>query len=307
MDALDILVWNMQNLFVFMDKYKGNGDDLTSMLEPQWQLLSTSLLQNKPIHHVRAAADLIKSVNPHVILMTEVGGRESLENFSKYFLNNEYEVYHEASNSDRGIDTGCLVKRKIPYPVRFKVHRHSVFARGVDELTLDCGEESLVFLLTHLKSKLNKFGKDFEGRGQRAKEVEKLLYLHAKACNKHQTKNVFICGDLNGIIYKQDSEQELARFSKYGIEDVLEILDRDLFDRYTYAYFDRTSGKRHCMQLDYMLTSPNNKSTISSESSVLDFEGNIRTQLAADIKEKWLYPSDHYPLFCRLTTFKPKS
>ena len=39
-------------------------------------------------------------------MLTEVGGKLSLENFAHYFLLDEYVVFHKDSNSDRGIDLG---------------------------------------------------------------------------------------------------------------------------------------------------------------------------------------------------------
>src|SRR5690349_12400091 len=106
---LRLIEFNVENLFIYLDHYQ--GQDLTKVTEREWRSFSASTIPNKPIAHVRELARAIKDLNPDILMLCEVGGTESLANFSKHFLNDEYAPYLIEGNSDRGIDLGYLVKR----------------------------------------------------------------------------------------------------------------------------------------------------------------------------------------------------
>ncbi len=223
-----------------------------------------------------------------------MGGQESLKNLNKHFLDAKYSVYCEASNSDRGIDLGILVPQHLEHPYTLYLHRHSVFARGVYQLDMDIDQQRYTFLLTHLKSKLSK-GDDFEGRAQRAEEVQQLNQIF-QDCSQNEKNPVFICGDLNATYGPDNHEPELEILAnKSGLIDAFEVLKKPIFDRATYLYYN-TAGEVHLMQLDYFLVSSRWGHLIDQSSSVLDFHGGTRQTLPADFGQKLLQPSDHYPL-----------
>ena len=109
MNELKILLWNLQDFFVFLDKYN-DQPPIEELTEAKWQLLTASFKPNKDLAKVQGIQKLIHSTQADILLFTEVGGKESLINFNKYFLKNEYTVFHFNSNSDRGIDVGVLAK-----------------------------------------------------------------------------------------------------------------------------------------------------------------------------------------------------
>lgn len=294
---LKVLLWNVQDLFVFMDKYQ--GEDLKTLSEAKWQLLTTSLKKNKELHKLHGLAGAINTQQPDIILLVEVGGLESVQNFNQYFLKNEYKPIHFNSNSDRGIDLAVLCKKNLTKNIRTKFHKHKVFARGVLQFEYRPTEnERFIFLLTHLKSKLNKAG-DFEGRTQREKEVKKLIEIFDKVSENNQFPT-FICGDLNGIIYQNETEPELDLFAtKSGLFDVFEHLDRSHFERATYVYYN-DQGNAHLMQLDYCLFHKKWLSLINKSSRVIDFDGQTRTSLVSNLTQKRDSPSDHYPVLINL-------
>lgn len=282
-----------------MDKYK--GEDLTELSEIKWQMLTTSLNTNKPIDKIWAMADLILNCNPDILLLTEVGGKESLENLNRYFLKKRYNIIHFNSNSGRGIDISALIKPNIHFTSCF--HNHNSFARGVLEINTKFGGNNLCILHTHLKSKLNLKGEDFEGRSQRKKEV---LSLGKIISNKEKCKNtnhhIMVTGDLNGIIYQEQTEPELAIFANnFGMHDVFEHLNRPFFDRWSYLYYNK-HNEGIFMQLDYCLMKKNLAAYLNAETKILDFNGDTRTNFPATVKEKFQYPSDHYPLQIVLNT-----
>ena len=298
MDNLKILIWNLQDFFVFLDKW--NGQDLNELSEAKWQILSSSFKENKSLTHVKEIANLINKLDVDIILLTEVGGKESLENFNQHFLKTHYRTIHFPTNSDRGIDIGAFISPKIEDQIiQTKFHDHKNFARGLLEISLKVNKYNLHILHTHLKSKLNLKGSDFEGRSQRQKEVNSIKNIVRKVRAKaHST--VMITGDLNGVIYKDNTEEELRPFAKnLGLRDALDHLDRQLFERASYIYYNK-HGEEVLMQLDYCLLEDNLAGFLSQETRILDFSGDSRTSFPKNRSEKMSLPSDHYPLFIEL-------
>jgi hypothetical protein len=284
-----------------MDKY--NGEDLETLFAPKWQLMTSSFFPNKSLDKLFAIADMIKHISPDILMLVEVGGKESLENFNKYFLENKYKVLLEPSNSDRGIDLGYMVKNELPIEAKLVSHTKKIlsnkkkFARGVFELQL-FKDNKLIFknYLSHLKSKLNMGGGDFEGREQRGAEVEYLVSLYNKDLKSHPNIPICFSGDFNGVIYKEDTEEELRPIvANTHLLDVFEILDLPIEKRMTYCYFNRVN-QRHPMQLDYIFINKKFKeSIIRPKTQILGFIHPFTDtyELPASFKEKRDMPSDH--------------
>lgn len=299
MSEIKVLLWNVQDLFLFMDKYK--DECLQTMKEPQWQLLSTSLRPNKPIDKIREISSLFLEKDIDLCLLVEVGGRESLDNFNKHFLNNIYEVFHIPSNSDRGIDMGMLIKKEKIKFLHGKIHNSKAFSRGLLEAKIKTPSgKNIVFLLTHLKSKLNMDGKDFEGRSKRALEVNEITRIYNKLALKENIHSIYLTGDFNGILSHANAEQELkALNSKCKLEDIFELLGRDLNTRYTYPYYNKNK-ELYLMQLDYILTDRKNLKYIGTDSNILEMDGSSLTSFPLTIEERRKLPSDHYPVYMSL-------
>ena len=288
-----------------MDKYK--GEDIDELTNPTWQLLSTSFYPNKDLDKIIEIQKIIQTNKPDIIMLVEIGGSQSLNNFNQYFLNNEYKPYMAESNSNRGIDVGYLVRNESQINVKFKSYTKeklsngNKLARGLFQLKVLDKENNLkaFFYLTHLKSKLDLEKKDFEGRDQRSAEVEYICKKVISNQKLHKTIPHYICGDLNGIIYKDQTEPELSMFEKHDFLDVLEHLDRSADERVTYYYFDK-SHNRNGFQLDYILVHKSFKNTIDQETKVLAFDPHFSAFPPENLKEKLKMPSDHMPLFAKL-------
>lgn len=303
--SLDLLLFNAQDLYVFMDKHR--GEDLSSMDEAHWQLLSTSFFPNKPLQKIFSLKKIIEEASPDIIMLVEVGGAQSLENFNKHFLAQAYMPFLEDSNSNRGIDVGFLCKKGLEGR-SFQLLNHSAselkngrrFARGLFELRvykekkLEC-----CLLLTHLKSKLDLKKEDFEGRSQRGAEVEFIVEHFKELQTKHPEVPVLVCGDMNGIIYKKHTDEELKPFLKAGLLDVFEILNRPLEERQSYFYFNK-QRTRVPMQLDYILLHPKFKGLVDPSSRILSMDIELVPHPPENLEQKRKLPSDHYPVFCRL-------
>lgn len=324
------MLFNVQDLYIFMDNFQmskfkkkfideftdekpqGDFSNFFSQLnEYQWQQFTTSIYGNKELSKVLDITRAVQDIYPDILMLVEVGGRESLVNFNKYFLNQKYSVYHAPSNSDRGIDVGYLVKKSLPYEFRLKAFtkikltNRKLPARGFFRLEmldnrLGNQQKKLAIILTHLKSKLDLKNEDFEGRDQRQAEVNFLI----KQIKKHQGKYpLLIAGDLNGIIFKEQTEPELMGFAQNNMFDVLELLDRPLDERYTYAYFN-SSTKRFGMQLDYILTHQAYRNQIIHDGTrVYHFKTvNGKEMGMPDNRlQQSYFPSDHFPLLLELS------
>lgn len=303
---LNIILLNCQDLYIFMDKYK--GEDLDTITPPKWQLLSTSFFPNKNLEKVNQLSKFFLHHKADILMLTEVGGKESLENFNKFFLQDKYKVLLEPSNSDRGIDLGYLVKKDLEVETQLishtkaKLENGKKFARGVFELRLIKNNKPIfINLLTHLKSKLDLKKQDFEGRTQRVSEVKYLAKLHKKLSNDFPNIPVFISGDLNAIIYKDQTEPELSELLTKGhLLDIFEIDDRPFEKRVTYCYFDKKRD-RFDMQLDYILVPKKYKSVVdTTQSQVLSFFSDRSIEYPDSLSAKLALPSDHYPVQCKI-------
>lgn len=294
------LLLNCENLFIFLDKYK--DEDLTTVTEAKWQLFTVSFYQNKALSKCYDIAQIITSKDIDIVSLVEVGGKESLENFSKFFLDSKYTVFHYPSNSDRGIDTGYLVKNELTKYCQLKHLNHSKlnnnkkFSRGLLKLKISFKDKNYYFLLCHLKSKLDMKKVDFEGRGQRLAEVEQIIKEVHRLQGLNSKNSICILGDLNGIIFKDETEEELIDFQKNELIDLLENNDTSLQERTTYVYFKRNNQDRVLMQLDYVL---GNKQLMNSvnDAYICDFSGHKSPILPKSLKEKRQLPSDHFPFY----------
>src|SRR5690348_9418656 len=89
---------NCEDLFVFMEQWRGQPID--SLNEKEWQALTTSPSGNKPLRKVRWLAETFNAMDADILMLNEIGGRESLDNFARHFLHGRYHPYLIEGNSD---------------------------------------------------------------------------------------------------------------------------------------------------------------------------------------------------------------
>ncbi len=197
------LSFNVENLFLYFDHCF--VQDPKSLTKDQWRRMSSALVENKPLEQVLELASAIENTNPDFVLLSEVGGSESLANFSHYFLEDRYVPHLLEGNSDRGIDIGFLVKRGLPFKYDMVSHRNRPldfqyphekqssetgyraarshrFSRDVVELRVFEDEQPVLVLINvHLKSPLDKDRIDPGGRDRRKAECEMLVQIYKEA------------------------------------------------------------------------------------------------------------------------------
>ncbi|MCB0351681.1 MAG: hypothetical protein KDD38_10890 [Bdellovibrionales bacterium] len=309
-----------------MDLYK--DQDLNTMSESEWRKVGTSTTPNKSLRKTLALAEIVKDLDPDILMLNEVGGIEAIENFNKYFLNSQYKVYLKEGNSRRGIDVGYLVRSDLKVKVVHITHKDRpidflyphenqtpaggkshYFSRDVSELRLfKPGDTSprLTLLLTHLKSKLDSDKVDFEGKLRRAAELKCLvnIYNEVKAeLGAHAP--IIAAGDFNGIASPHGTEPEFKiLYDESDLVDSFELAKKPQNERYTQVQITH-SGKQELLQIDYMFLSPAlHDKIVPTETYVYRYKdpSGKNAPIPKNMEERALYSSDHYPVVLTLKT-----
>lgn len=318
-DQLKVMVLNAQDLFLFTDKIELYLDQnsispssIDSLTEIQWQLMSSSFYPNKSKEKTLLLGQIMLKEKPDIIMLSEVGGQESLHNFSLLALNNQYTPHTLCSNSDRGIDLGYLVTKNLHHKTHLQSYRHypigkkgEKFSRDVLRLDLKNhqGKIKIIFLLAHLKSKRPSRSKDFEGRSQREKEISGLITIYNRLRKKYPSTPIIIGGDMNGHASSIDTEEEFkVLYEKTDLLDTSLIAPLPIEKRWSYIYFDR-GGNRFLQQLDYLFIGKAFEQFIIKDTvNYLRYKTSNDEDFILPTKpsQKNIFPSDHCPLVATL-------
>ena len=321
-------LFNAENLFLLFDQEI--PPDYLKLTEPQWQKLSSSVYENKPLAKCIEIAQLIKLNNPDIMMFCEIGGLESLKNFNQLFLNGEYHIALLEGNSDRNIDVGFLIRKQTSYffdiatnknrPLQF-LYPHettskktgypvkgasNLFSRDCAELRLfkkNKGEPFLIILLTHLKSRLDPDRIDPGGTERRGAELRTAIQIYKELRNTHSAVPIVLCGDMNGYAGKLNTDAEfLPLYQETDLEDILELANVSMDKRSTF-YQIKNNNKIDGKQIDYCFISGNLQSRLV-KSSIEVYRFKDQFGFAIDqpktLDDKSRLPSDHYPLFFSL-------
>lgn len=310
MQNLKVMVLNAQDLFLFMDKHNHEVPVL-ELTEIKWQLMSSSLFSNKSKEKCQILGNTILDADADIVMVTEVGGPESLANFAKFVLKDEYLSLSLPSNSDRGIDLGYLIKKSLAYKV--DIHSHidfplplpaKRFSRDVLRLDLhENGEMKMILLLVHIKSKLDMRRTDFEGRTRRVLEVKGLLDIYQDLESRYPDIPILIGGDMNGHAGEKDTEEEFKEiYSRTDLKDIAYLAKIPEEERFSYIYFTR-GGNRFVQQIDYLFLSERFSDRIEPSECYFPRYKNILGSpypVPRRMEQKSLLPSDHYPFLATL-------
>lgn len=304
---LKVMVLNAQDLFLFMDKH--DQTSLEDLTEIKWNLMSSSLINNKSKEKCLSLARTIKDSGADIVMMTEVGGHESLANFARFVLKDEYTSLSLPSNSDRGIDLGYLIRKDLPYELAIHSHVDYAlpeparrFSRDVLRLDLIRDEKiEMILLLVHIKSKLDLKRADFEGRTRRVLEVKGLVEIYKKLL-VHQVP-VLVGGDFNGHAGEKDTEEEFkAIYEETDLKDIAYLAGIPEEERFSYVYFTR-GGNRFVQQIDYLFISEKFAPLIESKECFFprySHPTGVPMAVPKRMEQKNTLPSDHYPFLATL-------
>jgi endonuclease/exonuclease/phosphatase family metal-dependent hydrolase len=310
---LKICEFNLENLFISMEYYE--GEDLEKISEEGWRWIALPQLRSrqKPLSKLWALARAILDIDADVLMLVEVGGKDSLESFNRHFLGDRYEPFFVEGNSDRGIDLGFLVRRglaglraearsnrDLPVEVMAYAGKYAArFSRDVAELRLSGSDAQLrlILLLVHLKSKISKEG-DFKGKDARTAEAIALAELYRKRRSEHPEAPIVVGGDFNADL----SSLELELIQRTDLMDFQDALAAPPEERYTLVYFD-PAGNPKPEVIDYLLVSPHLRDRIvEGESRVYRYKGfyGIEEDAPRSIEGRYRMPSDHYPVVLKM-------
>lgn len=330
---LKVMLLNAENLFLLSDQ-KLKAEHL-KLDQHAWSKLSTSVYENKPLAKLFALQNLVKEVDPDILLLCEVGGSESLQNFNSLFLEDRYSPALIEGNSDRNIDIGFLVRKNIGFYFDIITNKNKLlnflypherqsaetgygskvakslpshkFSRDAAELHLfaqDREKPFLIFLLTHLKSRLDPDGIDPQGFERRQAELNTLLEVYSDLEKKfHGEVPIVVAGDFNGNASRVKTDPEFAAiYQRTSLEDVCTLAKISPDKTATFYQVGRqsTEGK----QLDYCFLSEKTQSYLVPDSvHIYRYKGPRGLVLDApnSIEEKMSLPSDHYPVIFELT------
>jgi endonuclease/exonuclease/phosphatase family metal-dependent hydrolase len=261
-------------------------------------------------------AKIIETEDPDIVMLCEVGGLESLQNFNQLFLNGKYSCVLQEGNSKRNIDVGFLIRRNMSFyfdlisnksrPINF-LYPHEwennkgltshKFSRDVVELHLfqkDREKPFLVFLLTHLKSRLDPENIDPSGFERRQAELKTLLEIYQGLETKFKGQvPIGVAGDFNGNAAPTGTDLEFeGLYQQTELKDVCTLAGLSPEASATYYQVGKNT-RTEARQLDYCFLSPKLATYLDKTSvKVVRYDSHPPTTLDA----KMALPSDHYPL-----------
>ncbi|MES2857284.1 MAG: hypothetical protein V4692_15550 [Bdellovibrionota bacterium] len=335
-NRLRLVEFNVENLFIYLDHYQ--GQNLDSVSEREWQKFSASTAKNKPLQQVREVARAILELKADIVMLCEVGGKESLDNFNRLFLGDLYAVHLMEGNSERGIDIGYLVKKSLPFRYDLISHKSRTidflyphekltketgytdlesgkltshrFSRDVLELRVfeDDVNPCLILLLVHLKSQLDPDRIDPGGRDRRRAELEKLVQIYKELDDEFAGKvPVMLTGDFNGLAAVTNHDPEFgALYSRTDLRDALEVAGVAHDERFTHMQLPQRNSRVGAgvnRQLDYIFIPAKIHGRVNStETWVYRFKDHLGMgmQIPRNYNEKKLLCSDHYPVVLTL-------
>ncbi|MCX7977668.1 MAG: hypothetical protein N2578_01555 [Bdellovibrionaceae bacterium] len=327
---LRFCLWNVENLFLLFDGPMPT--DVNSLGESEWQRLSTSIFENKPLRKLQEIARTIREINPDILMLCEVGGEESLRNFNSLFLNGDYSCALIEGNSDRHIHVGFLLRKGLPffydiisnknrpinylypherdslasgYPLKHSSHKFSRDAVELKFFRRDRESPFFVALLTHLKSRLDPDGIDPGGFERRKAELRTLLEIYREAIDRHPQTPTIVCGDFNGNASRTGTDEEFRLlYESSDLEDALELLKVKTEDRATF-YNIRPNGRPEGRQIDYCFLPPGLSAHLKQAyiHRFSDHRG-MPLDIPQSLDAKLKLPSDHYPYVFDLENLK---
>jgi len=311
MAQLRICELNTENLFISLDHYQGGG--IEHLSEKEWRHLALPQLRRKQksLKKLWSLSSAILDINADVLMLIEVGGKESLHHFNDLFLEKKYVAHFVESNSARTIDLAFLVKKNLPFeveaisnrdmPIEVQAYQGAFaakFSRDVAQLNLSKNHKlEMILLLTHLKSKISS-DRDFQGKDMRTAEAVALAALYEKARAQYPDVPIVVGGDFNASL----ESPELAPLTRTDLTDLHDILQTPPDQRVSFVHFDYKKVA-HPQVLDYLLLSPQLKTHIVPEKSgVYHYKSfyDIPYPQPKTPGERYMMPSDHYPVVLTL-------
>lgn len=300
MNQIEICIYNLENLFI-KDAFEN---------PPNINYFKSQLNLNQ-------LKQAIKEINADIYALTEVGQIESLTYFNEVYLDEEYEIYHQQGNSDRGIENAFLVKKGLAFnfehlshtekELDFQLHDEDnaayYLSRDFSHLRVFSKDNKHVasLLNVHLKSQRDDdTGHDFRSVRRRKAELELLLKVYEIEKELYPDTPILLCGDFNGNASSEKTDEEFK--SIYVKTDLLDVLGmRELPLQYRATFYQFVAQAAHQLQLDYIFLDKKFRHQLI-DAAVYQYK-NAAGRLIGPPKRRadiWNNPSDHYPVYAIL-------
>lgn len=279
------------------------------MPEKDWQLLSISLNQkNKTLSKVLDLAKIIQTIDADIYCLQEVISETSLVNFNTHFLNDQYEVVLEESNSNRSIYVGFLIRKGIDYDIssysHWRMKNGSLASRNLSSLVIKKNNHPILVLLgAHLKSKrLDE--KRLNTYSLRELEVSLLSEIHTDLALKYSCP-ILILGDMNANF---NLEPEFHPLHK---KDFFDFVKEKYKENYvSVGTFTTNYLETKLQHLDFILIEKKYLDLVelaSSDIYLYQNEYGDRISLPFNKIERPYLPSDHCPIIIKMNLKKGRS
>lgn len=307
--------FNVENLFLYLDKYRDQNID--KLTEAQWQSLSSSNTDLKSLEKTSKIASIINDIGAEIYVLNEVGGMESLAAFCTHFLNDNYKPYLIEGNSDRGIDVGYIVKATSKYNYKLKTNKDRTLSgtyynsdetlymsRDIAEMHISEDNNTKIIILgVHLKSRLDPKFIDHQGKHRRALESELLAARYNELSKEFPEALILAAGDFNGEVnqYFYNEEFEVIK-SSTDLVDSFDIAKVERDKRITQVMINRYKDNEY-LQFDHILIPKKHAHLLNTDNCYVYYfknEMGISEKLPQSIEEKQRMPSDHYPTVIEL-------
>jgi len=248
-----------------------------------------------------ALIEVIKTADPDIIMVSEIGGEPALNDFLAYLkkagLNYSFGAVMYGADKTRHI--GCIAKftplfiRK-NYDLTYKIKPKASNRKNLEEIYVQRGFLHIIFNMNgyklnivnaHLKSRL--FNSRYHQTDMRRFEARLLKYYVNDIIKTHPEANILVVGDFNDV-YNSNPLKTLRGMdnkSKNRLYDLRPVDDGGA--SWTHWWKNEDSYSR----IDYLLASP-------SLLPEIDFE---KTKIHHN-SEFWLYASDHRPVMTSIKT-----
>jgi len=302
---LRIATYNTLNLYIHRGSYK--------YLEGSRNLRQVSQAHDKPLPHVKNMAAAMNEIDADIWVLQEVETAASLAFFNRSLLQDKYHIYILPGNDSRNIQIAFLVKKTIPWKVKFISHKDQTWRDPTKD-----GNEVPVFnrdfplLLFYDEktgdTKLAVFGAHIKSMKFRPGDEESVLWRTAEAkaavkvirgYQKYFENKVpmIVAGDFNGEVYQDNVYRPFLELAH--LQDAFELLDKPppYAERISHTYHP-SKGEVRKRQMDYILLSEHFKNNVK-QAKVYRYKDEDGSELPIPDRknERRENPSDHFPYY----------
>ena len=242
-----------------------------------------------------AIAKSIASADPDIIMVSEIGGKLSLQDFVKRLkkFGIEYKYFDFMTGSDTSRSLGGIAKFKpekvnkvthLRYKLRpkkdSKLPMESVpIQRGIHHVIFKKGDYKLNIINVHLKAKL--FHPRYNHTDMRRLEARLLRYYIDDILEKNSNANILVVGDMNDV-YNSDP-MKVIRGDK--LKEKRRLIDLKPADSKKLTWTHWYKNEDTYSRIDY---------TLASVGLVPEIE--LKKSRIIHIPKLWLLASDHRPI-----------